>query len=354
MQLVNISRGTARALSKHVDRIRRLKLPIAEPQIQLLFEKAIKERTLTPQEMFILSRLVNEDAEYGKDMANLCATLGAKPGERLREHFHSLHLAREALEATAGEKSESERVKDFYQTVGVMVLEYPYCAEMVSNYLGPESDALYNLFNELGERRKIDLFGKEFYELYGVFDTFSQMAHGRRIDVLDVGFGKGRYLIELSRRENLHVVGIDYSLLMQLLTRRIAQLKGPQVNALDGDATRMAFPDGSFDVTICMYNTLGNIPEDVKALGEMRRVTRKGGLVIVSLLSEKALPYQLRLYDQMGLTVKEITEDRVYTHQGLVSKRHTKSALKNLMGKVGLDGEILEVGIGYIAVMQVQ
>ncbi|GEM_PF-1095535 len=327
MQLVRVSPQTVRVLSRHVDKMERLKLPLTEPQIRTLFEKAINQRELTPQEMFMLSKLLKEDERYGRHMANVCASLGARPISRLREFFTSLCITKEILEESAPRKSESARVMDFYQTIGVMVLEEPYCAEMVRHYLGPEKDELFRIINDL--------------------------SYERKLDILDVGFGKGRYLIELSRRENLHVVGIDYSLLMQLLTRRIAQLNGIAVDARDGDATKMVFPDSSFDVTICMYNTLGNIPEDVRALGEMKRVTRKGGLVIISLLSEHALPFQLAIYHEMGLTVKETTDDRVYTHQGLVSKRHTKLALKNLMEKVGLDGEILEVGIGYVAVMKV-
>jgi SAM-dependent methyltransferase len=46
------------------------------------------------------------------------------------------------------------------------------------------------------------------------------------------------------------------------------------------DLTNLGFADGSFDLVICSH-VLEHIPDDAAALGELRRITRKDGLVIL-------------------------------------------------------------------------
>jgi ubiquinone/menaquinone biosynthesis C-methylase UbiE len=100
--------------------------------------------------------------------------------------------------------------------------------------------------------------------------------------VLDAGAGPGRFSLELVRL-GAEVVALDISpgQLEQLRTRL------PEVEAHVGDVTDLSrFADGSFDVTICFGGPLSYVLDRADdALGELARVTRPGGHVLVSVMS---------------------------------------------------------------------
>jgi len=60
-----------------------------------------------------------------------------------------------------------------------------------------------------------------------------------------------------------------------------------------GDASALPFPDGSFDLSVCL-STLDHLPTPEarqRALNEMARVTRPGGHVIITVPNRWCLPY---------------------------------------------------------------
>lgn len=96
--------------------------------------------------------------------------------------------------------------------------------------------------------------------------------------VLDVGCGTGQLAIRLADL-GYEVVGIDPSAGMLEQLRK----RAPAVEAVQGSATEMPFRDGEFDLSISVA-TMHHIadPADVRlALGEMTRVVRPGGSIIV-------------------------------------------------------------------------
>ena len=89
---------------------------------------------------------------------------------------------------------------------------------------------------------------------------------------LDVGCGTGRGVAELlHRRPNARVLGVEP--VAEL--RAVGVAKGiPESLLMEGDATKLAFEDRSFDC-VCAFGILHHIREPRIALAEMMRVARK-------------------------------------------------------------------------------
>ena len=99
------------------------------------------------------------------------------------------------------------------------------------------------------------------------------IANAKR--VLEVGCGTGAVLstIPLSPRGQLHGVDIDLPSLQ--LARREATI----AKLIAGDAHRLPYSNGSFDIVLSHYLLLW-LKHPAGVLAEMRRVTRRGGAVL--------------------------------------------------------------------------
>ena len=102
--------------------------------------------------------------------------------------------------------------------------------------------------------------------------------------VLDVGCGTGTLLIEAARRMGSggSVHGVELSSEMLAHARRKAEGLIDGANLVPGSADRLPFPDTFFDVVLCTM-VLHHLPPamQVAAVGEMRRVVRPGGRIVL-------------------------------------------------------------------------
>jgi phosphatidylethanolamine/phosphatidyl-N-methylethanolamine N-methyltransferase len=98
--------------------------------------------------------------------------------------------------------------------------------------------------------------------------------------LLEVGVGTGLALPHY--RPLFKVTGIDLSPhMLEKARERVARQRCGHVEALlEMDATRLAFADASFDVTVAMF-VMTVVPEPVLAMHELARVTRPGGTVLI-------------------------------------------------------------------------
>lgn len=97
--------------------------------------------------------------------------------------------------------------------------------------------------------------------------------------VLEVAVGTGLNLSHYP--EDVRVTGIEFSPAMLAIARRRAAEIGRPVALRTGNAEALAFPDEAFDTVVCTFS-LCSIPDHRRALTEMARVLRPGGLLLLA------------------------------------------------------------------------
>jgi ubiquinone/menaquinone biosynthesis C-methylase UbiE len=97
-------------------------------------------------------------------------------------------------------------------------------------------------------------------------------------DTLEVAVGGGRNLPFYP--EGVRLTGIDFSPQMLQLAQQQAEQLGRQVDLRLGDAQALELPDASFDTVVCTLS-LCAIPDERRAIVEMKRVLRPGGRLLL-------------------------------------------------------------------------
>ncbi|WP_329542177.1 class I SAM-dependent methyltransferase [Streptomyces sp. NBC_01358] len=103
-------------------------------------------------------------------------------------------------------------------------------------------------------------------------------------DVLDCACGIGTQALGLAAL-GYRVTGSDLSPVAVTRAAREAASRGLTLSVTAADMTTLPFRDGSFDIVVCADNSLPHLltPQAVlAALGEMRRVLRPGGVLLLS------------------------------------------------------------------------
>ncbi len=110
-------------------------------------------------------------------------------------------------------------------------------------------------------------------------DTRTWVCQQATGDVLEVAIGTGLNLG--SYPDDIRLTGVDFSPAMLERARDRARELGRPVDLREGDAHALAFPDGSFDTVVCTFS-LCAIPDERRAVAEMGRVLRPGGLLLLA------------------------------------------------------------------------
>jgi ubiquinone/menaquinone biosynthesis C-methylase UbiE len=96
--------------------------------------------------------------------------------------------------------------------------------------------------------------------------------------VLEVAIGTGRNLPYYP--DGIRLTGVDFSPQMLQLAQRRAQELGRQVDLRLGDAQALDLPDAAYDTVVCTLS-LCAIPDERRAIAEMKRVLRPGGRLLL-------------------------------------------------------------------------
>ncbi|WP_255605299.1 class I SAM-dependent methyltransferase [Mycolicibacterium xanthum] len=112
-----------------------------------------------------------------------------------------------------------------------------------------------------------------------LFGDSRMWACGRATgEVLEVAVGTGLNLEAYP--PSVTLTGIDWSDAMLDIARRRAAELGREVTLRQADAHKLPFDEASFDTVVCTFG-LCAIPDHTKAIGEMVRVLRPGGKLIL-------------------------------------------------------------------------
>ncbi len=134
-----------------------------------------------------------------------------------------------------------------------------------------ETDHVRRYFDEIAD--KYDRFIRYAEKL--LFGGGRQWVCGQaRGDVLEIAVGTGRNFPYYP--EDVRLTGVDISPAMLAIAERRADELGRDVELRVGDAQALDLPDARFD-TVVSTLALCSIPDDRRAVAEVRRVLRPGG-----------------------------------------------------------------------------
>ena len=163
--------------------------------------------------------------------------------------------------------------------------------------------------------------------------------------VLDVGCGFGRDLLFVSKITT-RVVAVEFSL--PLIRKARGNVKDAVI--LFADARQIPLEDDSVDISMCMYNTLGNMEEPVKVIREMLRVTKNNGTVVISLYGKPfSIEERCVFYKSCGLTGLKVEGEVISTAEGFFSRVFCDDELEGLLLSAGIHNfvkhKISEIGV---------
>jgi ubiquinone/menaquinone biosynthesis C-methylase UbiE len=120
--------------------------------------------------------------------------------------------------------------------------------------------------------------------------------------VLEVAPGPGYLAVEIARSGRFRVSGVDISRTFVEIATGYAAREGVPVDFRQGDVAALPYPAESFDLVVCQA-AFKNFTAPARALEEMYRVLRPGGIAIVQDLRADATRSDIaREVDTMALS----------------------------------------------------
>ncbi|SHE94551.1 Methyltransferase domain-containing protein [Fodinibius roseus] len=234
--------------------------------------------------------------------------------------------------------------------------------------LGPVNNLEHHLHPEWWKRIFNSIYLKTDADVVGddkitesevtIFHELLEVKNGHSL--LDLACGQGRHLIELAKRGDYNLFGLDRSRYLLQRAKSNAKKRGAAVNLKEGDARKLPYAADSFDFVTILGNSFGyfEVPEeDAKILKEVFRVLKPGGKLLMdiadgSFLRKNFIPRSWEWIDKKHFVCRErslaadnrrLISREVVTHtdtgvivdQFYAERLYTEEELEMLVDKVG-------------------
>ena len=169
---------------------------------------------------------------------------------------------------------------------------------------------------------------------FGQYKTLFDIDTERNLNILEIGCGPGALATSLHRwYPNAEITAIDRD--SNFIT--YAKSSAPEINFLEGDATKLPFCDCAFDIMIS--NTVSEHIEPSKFFGEQMRVLKPGGICLVLSsrrgITSKAECLEISDTEKKFWQKAESVYDTTYDKYSICKYPMSESALPLEMEKYG-------------------
>lgn len=168
-----------------------------------------------------------------------------------------------------------------------------------------DTRAYYDEFSKHYEDKRRPNKQKGYHALIDDLEIELTERYGRGKDVLECGCGTGLILDRIQRHAR-KAVGIDLSPGM------LEHARDRGLDVREASVTELPFEDATFDVT-CSFKVLAHVPDIGRALAEMARVTRPGGVILAELYNPWSFRALAKRLGPPGHISEKTTENAVYT-----------------------------------------
>lgn len=165
--------------------------------------------------------------------------------------------------------------------------------------------AYYDEFAHAYERHRRPNDPDGYHALVDDLEIDVTRRYGTSADILECGCGTG-LLLERMAAFASSARGIDLSPGM------LARARERGLDVREGSVTELPFESASFDVT-CSFKVLAHVPDIGRALSEMARVTRPGGVVLAEFYNPVSLRGLVKRLGPAGKISDATRESAVYT-----------------------------------------
>lgn len=165
--------------------------------------------------------------------------------------------------------------------------------------------------------------------------------------VLDLGCGYGRVTERLVEKSG-EIIGIDIS--KESIELAVQLFSSENIRFHVMNANNLKFDDGTFDVTLCLQNGISAFKLEPEALvKESLRVTKKGGLLLLSTYSDKIWEDRLKWFElqaEEGLVGEidyELTQNgSIVCKDNFTASTYTKDDFIKLASYFNVEVQIVE------------
>ena len=167
--------------------------------------------------------------------------------------------------------------------------------------------------------------------------------------VLEIAPGAGYLSIELSKLGKYKITGMDISKDLVEICTRNAMEAGVQIEFQQGNVSNMPFQSNVFNFIICVF-AFKNFKEPLKALKEMHRVLKPGGIALLMDLNRKAsMGVTKKVAENMGLKGLKAYIAGAIQRSGAYSRIEFESFISQTEFK---DNEIKDTEFGFSIVLK--